>query len=275
MTTIPSKLPGVAYAAPPVTADHTSPLILPPRLVVIHDTSNDATAPQEAAYAASRPLAGATSAHFYVDESVVLGSLSLRLQAWAAYGYANARGWHIEMCGYNAGMRRAVPASTIARTAALVRQLCALGGVPMTKLSPDQVASGARGICGHRDITIGLGVGTHDDPGELFDWPAFIAAVRGDDVEPVEVWTGVKWGTQTAADRLLLASQSAKPSDVTNAVKPVADAVAELAARPPVTAAPVDIAALVAALGPEMEAAAERAVKRVLGAVDGATPQGS
>ena len=39
---------------------------------------------------------------------------------------------------------------------------------------------------------------------------------------------------------------------------------------PPLAA--VDIPALVAALKPELEAAAERAVRRVLGAVDGATP---
>ena len=44
--------------------------------------------------------------------------------------------------------------------------------------------------------------------------------------------------------------------------------------RPPVTPAPVDLDALVERLTPVVEAAAERAVRKVLGAVDGATPAG-
>jgi len=44
--------------------------------------------------------------------------------------------------------------------------------------------------------------------------------------------------------------------------------VSELAARPQVQAAPVDIIALVAALRPELDAAAERAVRKVLGSLD-------
>ncbi len=189
--TIPSKLPGVPYAEAPVTTSAAGALSLPPRLVVIHDTSNDATAAAEARYAATRPLGGATSAHFYVDTTGPLGSLALTKQAWAAYGYANRYGWHIEMCGYNAGTAKAVPAKTIALTASLVRQLCDLADIPMVKLSPADVAAGKRGICGHRDITIGLNVGTHDDPGPDFDWPAFIAAVNGDDdmATPQEIWT--------------------------------------------------------------------------------------
>ncbi len=192
--TIPSRLPGVTYAELPVTASAAAVLALPPRLVVIHDTSNSASAAAEAHYAATRSLSGATSAHFYVDTTGPLGSLPLTKQAWAAYSYANSHGWHIEMCGYNAGMTGAVPAATIAITAGLVRQMCQLGGIPMVKLSPADVAAGKRGICGHWDITTGLGVGTHDDPGPRFDWPAFIAAVNGDDMpltstDLVAIWT--------------------------------------------------------------------------------------
>jgi hypothetical protein len=193
--TIPSRLPGITYGPLPVTTSAAAALALPPRLVVIHDTSNDASAAAEARYASIRPLSGATSAHFYIDASGPLGSLPLNKQAWAAYGYANGHGWHLEMCGYNAGTAKAVPASTVAMTAALVRQLCDLAGIPKVKLSPAEVAAGKRGICGHRDITIGLNVGTHDDPGEAFDWPAFIAAVNGDDDMPltsqdlVAIWT--------------------------------------------------------------------------------------
>lgn len=181
---IPNRLPGVTYAALPKAAARASSLSLPPRLVVIHDTSNNASAAAEASYAANRTDSASTwtSAHFYVDGTGPLGSVPLNIQAWAAYSYANSHGWHIEMCGYNAGLPGAVPAKTIGLTAGLTRQLCELAGIPMVKLSPTDVAAGKRGICGHRDITIGLNVGTHDDPGPNFDWPAFIAAVNGDDM---------------------------------------------------------------------------------------------
>ncbi len=183
---IPTRLPGVAYGPMPRAAAPAAALQLPPRLVVIHDTANTASAANEAHYAATRTDAQSswTSAHFYVDAGGPLGSCPLNVQAWAAYSYANSHGWHIEMCGTNAGTTGAVPAVTIAHTAALVRTLCQLGGIPMVKLSPADVAAGKRGICGHWDITQGLHVGTHDDPGPAFDWSAFIAAVTqgGDDM---------------------------------------------------------------------------------------------
>jgi len=181
---VPQHLPGVPYStSPPRVEAAAAALALPPRLVVIHDTSNTASASSEASYAATRGDAQAawTSAHFYVDQQGPLGSERLDRQAWAAYSYANSHGWHIEMCGMNAGQPDAVPARTIAETASLVARLCDLGGIPKVKLTPAQVASGQRGICGHYDITTGLGVGTHDDPGPAFNWPAFIAAVNGED----------------------------------------------------------------------------------------------
>lgn len=179
------RLPGVEYAAPPVTTNSAAPLAWPPRLIVIHDTGNpSSTRYGEASYAHTRSLSGATSAHFYVDTGGVLGSLSLGKCAWAAYGYANRNGIHIEMCGMNTGTAHAVPAATIARTAALVRQLCDVAGIPAVKLTPSEVAAGKRGICGHWDITTGLGVGDHDDPGPAFDWPTFMRQINGAPVAP-------------------------------------------------------------------------------------------
>jgi N-acetyl-anhydromuramyl-L-alanine amidase AmpD len=175
---IPTRLPGVTYGPAPKAASKASALA-PPRLVVIHDTSNTASAAAEAHYAATRTDAQAnwTSCHFYVDSSV-LGSTPLNVQAWAAYSYANQHGWHIEMCGKNAGQPGAVPAATIAATARLAAQLCALAGIPKVHLGPADVAAGRAGITGHWDITQGLHVGTHDDPGPAFNWTAFIAAVN-------------------------------------------------------------------------------------------------
>lgn len=181
-----ASLPGIPYASLPRAASAAGPLFWPPRLVVIHDTSNTASAAAEASYAANRGdvQANWTSAHFYVDPAGPLGSCPLDVQAWAAYSYANAHGWHIEMCGMNAGAPGAVPRATVALTARLVAQLCDLAGIPKTHLGPADVAAGKAGITGHWDITQGLHVGTHDDPGPAFDWVGFIATVnsQGDDM---------------------------------------------------------------------------------------------
>jgi hypothetical protein len=175
-----TQIPGVPYGPAPRTTAVTSALSWPPRLVVIHDTGNTASAADEAHYAATRTDAQAnwTSCHAYIDTSGMLGSLPLPLQAWAAFSYANQHGWHLEMCGMNAGAPGAVPAITIATTARLAAQLCDLAGIPKVHLGPADVAAGKSGITGHWDITQGLHVGTHDDPGPTFDWSAFIAAVN-------------------------------------------------------------------------------------------------
>lgn len=175
------RIPGVAYGAAPRAESKAAALGQPVDIVVVHDTGNPtATKENESHYAATRTDLSKywTSCHAYTDTGGVLGSLRLDRQAWAAYSYANANGWHIEMCGMNAGDAHAVPAATIAITATLVRQLCELGGVPMVKLSPADVAAGKRGVCGHRDITLGLHVGTHDDPGPAFNWTAFMQQVN-------------------------------------------------------------------------------------------------
>lgn len=195
---IPSRLSGITYG--PTPAGYGPALDLPPRLIVLHDTSNDASANAEAQYAHTRTDDHKTSAHFYVDSTEIIGSVPLDSQAWAAYNYANGHGWQIEMCGYNAGTAGAVPAATIDRAAQLVARLAALGGVPLVKLTPADVAAGKSGICGHYDITTGLHVGTHTDPGPSFDWAAFLALVDTATVpaEPGDLTTEtmiMKWST--------------------------------------------------------------------------------
>lgn len=174
----PTRIAGIEYAAAPRAATKASALSWPPRLVVIHDTGNNSsTRFDEAAFAASRTDSSAswTSAHAYVDPGGALGSLPLNLQAWAAYSYANQHGVHIEMCRTGAG----VAAATVRNTTPIVRWLCQQAGIPMVKLSPSDVAAGRSGVCGHLDITIGLGVGDHEDPGRNFDWAGFMAQVTG------------------------------------------------------------------------------------------------
>lgn len=173
-----TRIPGVPYAAAPRAGASAARLEQPVRLIVLHDTGNNSSDRfDEASYAATRTDAKSkwTSSHAYTDPGGVLGSLPLDRQAWAAFSYANGHGWHIEMCRTAAG----VSLATRQQTAPLVRQLAELGGVPLVKLTPAEVAAGRRGICGHRDITIGLGVGNHEDPGAGFDWSGFMAMVKG------------------------------------------------------------------------------------------------
>lgn len=171
-----STLSGYEYYAPPRSAAYAAALAQPPKLVVIHDTGNfNSDRYAEARYAATRtdPQGYWTSAHFYTDRGGVLGSLPTNLQAWAAYSYANGNGWHVEICA-----KDKLDLTQLQQTAALVRRLCQQAGIPMTKLSPTQVAAGARGVCGHADITIGLGVGDHLDPGSDFPWAQFMTMVN-------------------------------------------------------------------------------------------------
>lgn len=172
----PTRIPGVTYAAMPKAGTKASALPWPPRLVVIHDTGNNTSnAAGEASYAATRSDASSkwTSAHAYVDPDRVVGSLPLNLQAWAAYSYANRYGFHLELCRTAAG----TAAATRTRAADIVRWLCEQADIPMVKLTPQQVAAGKEGICGHLDITVGLGVGDHTDPGPAFPWTEFMAQV--------------------------------------------------------------------------------------------------
>lgn len=271
-----TQLAGVPYGPLPTAAKTAAALAQPPRLIVIHDTSNSASKEAEAKYASTRPLQGATSAHFYVDTGGPLGSVPLSKQAWAAYGYANRNGWHIEMCGYNAGMKGAVPQATIDLTAHLVRQLCDLAGIPMVKLTPDEVAAGKRGICGHWDITTGLGVGDHDDPGRLFDWPAFIAAVKGDDMpltneDVIKLWT---WdlvnGPAVEQAYAMLARSADKATAAAADAKAALTATVQLEAKVDALAipapAPVDPAALKAVmLDPAVVAVYAKALASAVG----------
>jgi len=189
-----TRIPGIPYGPLPRVASVSGSLTWPPKVIVIHDTghlSNGDTgyivpAADEAHYAATRTDSRDrwTSCTAYIDENGPLGSSPLDRVCWAAFSWANHHGLHFEMCGMNTGRNGAVPAATIAHTARLVAQVADLVGIAKVKLSPADIkaiaggTSTKTGICGHYDITRGLGVGDHDDPGPAFDWAAFMGLVR-------------------------------------------------------------------------------------------------
>jgi hypothetical protein len=279
-----STIPGIPYGPAPKAAQYARALTQWD-LIVIHDTGHHgaggsiASAAGEAHYAATRddPRERWTSCHAYIDTGGPVGSLSLDLQAWAAFSWANSRGVHLEMCGENAGEVANVPAVTVAHTARLVRQIAALKGIPLVKLTPAQLGAAARngtrvrGVCGHYDITLGLGVGDHSDPGPGFDWSAFMAQVngaapmRGDDM-PLE---GMDRAQVNNSERYLQAiyflsdhavgisdtvHSNDVPSPFTAKFLQLAADVAELKARPAATVAlaPGDLDALAVAVAAKL-----------------------
>lgn len=180
-----STIPGIAYGPAPRAQSQAGALATPPPFVVVHATDNPTSnARGEANYAATRTdnSSNWTSCHAYVDASGPLGSLPLHLRAWSAYAWANAHGWHIEMCGVSGR----VPLDVQRNGAALVRQLCQLGGIPMVhrdgaavRAYHDGRAGAQGGVTGHQDITAANFDGNnHTDPGfSLADWDRFMSWV--------------------------------------------------------------------------------------------------
>ena len=92
----------------------------------------------------------------------------------------NTRGWHLCFVGY-AGQSPAQWADPYSSgelriAASEVLSACRRFGVPVVKLTPDQVVQRAPGICGHGDITLGYRIpGGHSDPGASFPWSTFVS----------------------------------------------------------------------------------------------------
>jgi hypothetical protein len=63
------------------------------------------------------------------------------------------------------------------RAAARVAELCDRLGVPKVRINATQVAAGAKGICGHADVSAAFHQSDHTDPGPAFPWDTFMALV--------------------------------------------------------------------------------------------------
>ncbi|MFI9817566.1 N-acetylmuramoyl-L-alanine amidase [Saccharothrix variisporea] len=120
--------------------------------------------------------------------------------AWTAGYTANAWGLHIELCAF-AHMTRAQwlsesdivlwipwigenrtvrsPMSMLRNSAAWVREVSNLYGIPARKIGAAELRDRVGGICGHADTSAAWGETDHTDPGPNFPWDVFIALVQG------------------------------------------------------------------------------------------------
>jgi hypothetical protein len=155
-----------------------------PTVVVIHYTAghegpNDAEA--GAAYDGRRT--DGTSAHYYHDSNSTVQCVYTWDRSHTALYNGNAIGIHHELAGTRQSRAQwldAVSDATLWVAAKQVARDCQRYGIRPYKLDSNQVRAGAKGICGHVDITYAFPEdgGDHIDPGPEFPWDVFISRVR-------------------------------------------------------------------------------------------------
>lgn len=153
-------------------------------LVVIHDmeaAESRSTAENVAKWFAG-PSAPKASAHYNVDSDSIIQSVREHDVAWHAK-QANRVGIGIEHAGYAkqtaAQWLDDYGRDMLTRSAELVAGICKRWGIPIVKLTPEQVRAGARGICGHHDVSLAYKTpGGHWDPGPHFPWTWYIEQVK-------------------------------------------------------------------------------------------------
>jgi hypothetical protein len=156
------------------------------QLVVIHDTEGSAhaqSAEDGAAYDARRT--DGTSTHYFHDSNSTVQCVLTADQAHTARSQGNRRGIHHELCA-RASWSRAkwLDADYGLPMLKVAAKQCARDakkwGIPIRKLSVEQVRSGVKGFCGHADITRAFPAdrGSHTDPGPNFPWADFIGMVK-------------------------------------------------------------------------------------------------
>lgn len=142
------------------------------------------------------------SAHYTVDADSVTQSVLEKDIAWHA-GPVNGFSIGIEHAGYAkqtpAEWDDAYSIDMLARSAELTADICTRYGIPVVRLTADDLKAGRRrGLCGHVDVTKGLQGGKgHWDPGPSFPWPEYLDMVRShmttlEGFVPVDL-NGVTW----------------------------------------------------------------------------------
>lgn len=158
-----------------------------PNLWVVHDEEYPERS--DAAWDVARYFAGAnaprSSAHVCVDDRNAIGCVDWRDIAWhSGHGATNNRSIGIEHSGYASQSREEwldeYGMKMLDRSARLFAEIGhGQFSIPPVKLSPEQVAAGEAGICGHVDVTRGYNIyGGHTDPGDQFPWDIYLDLIK-------------------------------------------------------------------------------------------------
>lgn len=147
--------------------------------IAIHATANDATAEQEADYAARRT--DGVSSHFYVDSDSIVQSLDTDARAGHAGsttgnenaiaveitgGVTNSRQWWLDNVAWG-------------RLADVLALLCRQHGIAPRRATVAEMSANprVRAFYGHNDMRLAWGGTTHTDPGPNFPWDHLLTTV--------------------------------------------------------------------------------------------------
>lgn len=151
----------------------------PVSLIVVHTAEGARTAESLGAYF-YRPDIQASS-HVGIDASKILQYVPYDRAAWTVRS-GNPISDNAELCGFAAWTRDEWlnnHRNMLDLTAQWITARAQARRIPLTKLTPVQVAQNAWGIIGHADWTYGMHDGTHTDPGVTFPWDYVMSKVGG------------------------------------------------------------------------------------------------
>lgn len=237
------------------------------RYIAIHNTSNNASAYNEASYAKRRT--DGVSSHYYADNSVVIQSLNTDYKAWhAGSSTGNAYAIAYEIVGTNDKSRtwwlNNVNWDKVAKCIARdMKQF----GIKNQHLTITQMKDGSStGIVTHDDMRRAWGGTTHTDPGSNFPMDHLIAKVNyylngEDDVSAQEVFDFKIYNPVTKTEvpfKTYVQSINREVYEQGDDITELKAAVAKIAATPPGTVVISD-------------EQLERVLRKVIGSVDQAS----
>jgi hypothetical protein len=153
-------------------------------VIVIHYTAGaeGRTSAEDGAAYDRRRLDG-TSCHFFTDGDSIVQEVDTGDRAHAAMRNGNRIGIQVEQCGTVQTREQWLDANSrpmLTNTARVCEWAMRVHGIPLRRLTPAQVRAGARGICGHADITLAFPEdgGSHMDPGESYPWDVLFTDIQ-------------------------------------------------------------------------------------------------
>lgn len=212
------------------------PVVTAKWYVTIHNTSNDASAAQEADYAKVRQ--DGVGAHYFIDAHEVLQSTNTDYcVGHVGSTEGNSRGISYEITGVNAWTREQWTANVAwGQLAAVIARDCQHFGIPVRLLTIEQMRAfnaDAKGFVTHDMCRQAWGGTTHTDPGPGFPMDHLMAlvsqALGGDDemqftaqlqgnqacwlsngmkARPIAIYDTLKWFWARGVEHIIFATEA-------------------------------------------------------------------